>query len=146
MLFGQLELALGAEHAVRGDTADRSSGELGAARRDGGADGREHGLEPGPRIGRAANDLERLAADIHFADAQLVGIGMRLRREHMTNAEARELLRRILYALDFEAEIGEAFADFRERSLGLQMILEPGERELHRDPPPAEGTSSGRKP
>src|SRR6516165_12553674 len=92
----------------------------------------EHAFHVGPRIGRAAYYLDRLAvAGIDHAHAQPVGIGMRLGFDHTRNDERREQLRLVLNAFDFEPDHGELGGDLIERTRGVEMLPKPGEGELH---------------
>ena len=58
-----------------------------------------------------------------------------------------ERLGLVLDALDLEPDHGELVDDLGERSIGVEMLLQPGEGEFHELSPPASvGKSSGRKP
>ena len=70
-------------------------------------------------------------AGVDLAYLQLVGIGMALGLDHAGDGEGRELRRRVVDALDVEPHGGELLGQLRERRRGLQMILEPGEGDLH---------------
>ena len=140
VILAQFELARGAHHAVRLDPADRALPQHHAVCRNHSAGKPKHALHPGPRIGRAANDLERLAVTgINREHLQLVGIGVARGGEHVSDAEARQLLRRVLDTLDLEANSIQRIADLRDVGGGLEVVLEPGQRELHGlAPTPAE--------
>ena len=87
--------------------------------------------EPGAGIGRATDDLERLAA-MHVRSAidgkhlKLVGIGMALGGEDTGDHEGPEG-RLVIDALDLQANHGEPFDDLVERGFGLRVVLEPGQ-------------------
>ncbi len=109
---------------------------------------REDAGHAGAGIGRAADDLHlRSVTGIDHADAQAIGVGMLLGGDDPNDTERRVLLRRIVHGLDLEADHGQPVDDAIERRRGIEMLLEPGEGELHDDSPPASvGRSSGRKP
>jgi hypothetical protein len=100
------------------------------------------------RIRRAAHDLQRLSvAGIDHADPQPVGIGMLFRRQNLDHLERRVLRRRVFDTFDLEADHRQFRRDLVERGVGVEMLFQPGERELHGLRPPASvGKSSGRKP
>ena len=107
----------------------------------------KHPFQAGPRIGRAADDLYRAVAGIDHADLQPVGIRMPLRRNHFADPERRERGRRILDRLDLEPEHRQTLGDFGQRRIGLQVILQPGQGELHgASPRSRDGVSSERNP
>src|SRR5262249_50742336 len=56
-----------------------------------------------------------------------------LDRDDARDREGSELLRLVLDALDFEADHGEAIDDRLDRRCGVEMLLEPGQREFHDD-------------
>ena len=95
------------------------------------ADGREHALQPRPRIRRAAYHLQALGAGVDLADLELVGVGMLLAFEHLRHAERGERGGRIEHLLHLEPNAGERVGDLRDRRRRVEMFLEPGEREFH---------------
>ncbi len=131
MGVGELHLALGEHHAVALDAADLADLDGGIDSGDVVAGGGHHHLDAGPRIGRAADDLRLALGRQHLADLELVGVGVLLGFEHMAHGEGREPGCGVLDALDLEAEIGEREGDLVEARLGVEMLLEPGEREFH---------------
>jgi excinuclease ABC subunit C len=65
----------------------------------------KHANQPGPRIGRAAHHLQRLAlAGVHRQHLQLVRVRVRCGSKYFRHREAREFLGRILEPLDFDPE------------------------------------------
>ena len=56
---------------------------------------------------------------------------MRFGFEHARDGKIPELRRRVFNAFDFEPDKGEFRRDLIERSVGLQVIFQPGEREFH---------------
>ena len=148
VIFGQAHFALGQQHAVRFLTADLARFQRHIDARNIGARRGEHALHPGPRIGRAADDLHRIAvAVIDYADLQAVGIGVAFGGHHMRHTERRERRPAILDAFDLQPDHRQFLDDVFERPVGLEMLLEPGECELHLTRPSATlGTSSGAKP
>ena len=92
----------------------------------------EHRLQPGPRIGGAADDLQgRALAGVDLTHPQPVGVGMRRGLKDFRDAEGRQLLRRIVDMLDLKADFGQRLDDHVERRLGLEMGFQPGEGEFH---------------
>ncbi len=141
--FGRRAQHAAAFHAANG--ADRQRDVLAG---DEGAGRREHALHAGARIGRAANDLDRLAvAQFDHADAQAVCVRMLLGRNDVGDDEGLEQSGLVLDVLDLEPDHGELVDDLAQRCDGVEMLLQPGESELHELSPPASvGKSSGRKP
>ena len=93
----------------------------------------EHADEPGARVGRAADHLQRLAVTrVDRQHLQLVGIGVARGGEHPRDAEALQLLGRVLDAFDLEADGVELRRDLRRRRLGRDVLLEPGLQDFHR--------------
>ena len=132
VIFREFELARRAQHAAALDAADFSDLEIEPGARNVGAGRREHALHGGARVGRAAHDLHRRAGPgIDQTDTQTVGVGMLLRRDHAGDRESRELLRLVLDALDLEPDHGETVDDRVERSIGVEMLFEPGDGEFH---------------
>src|SRR5262249_20281843 len=73
------------------------------------ADRRQRRLQPDARVRRAADDLQRrILADRDLADAQLVGIRMRLARDDLADHHAVEPRAEGLDRLDFESGHGQA--------------------------------------
>ena len=144
MVVGQLELEGRTEHAIGFHPANDALAQRDALGRDIGSRGREDAFQPRARIGRAADDLNgRLAAGVHQADAQPVRIGMGLGLDHMGDDEGFQLFSGVLDMLDLEADARERLDDLCRRSVGVEVVLEPGEGEFHRRAP-AERSSSGR--
>ena len=148
VIVGDAELALRQQHAVRFDAADDALLELHAGAGNIGAGRREDAGHAGAGIGGAADHLDlRAVAGIDDADAQAIGIGVLLGGEHLGQTEGGVLLGRVVDRLDLEPDHGELVDDAVERHRRIEMLLQPGEGELHDDSPPArDGRSSGRKP
>jgi hypothetical protein len=110
----------------------------------------QHSDQPGAGIGRAAHHLQRLACTgVDGQHLQLVGIGMRRGGQHPRDPEARQLFRRVRQLLDLDPERVELRRDVLRGRLGVEVVLQPGERELHaRAPTPADsvGWSRNEKP
>ncbi len=96
-----------------------------------GPDRREHALHAGARVGRAAHDLQRLAAGVDHADAQPVGVGVLFGLDDARDDETPAAARRVLHAFDLEADAGQRLDDLGERGLGVEVVFEPGEGEFH---------------
>ncbi len=136
-----------AEHAVGFDTANDSGFQIDAGAGNMAAGRCKNTFHSRPGIRRTADHLDDALAGIDHADAELVGIGMLLGRDHIGNGERCQFLRAIADPLDLEAEPGQLAGDSVEIGSGLKMFLEPGQREFHRvSPPTSDGTSSAWKP
>ena len=132
MAVGKAELALRQQHAVRFDAADDALLEVDAGARDMRAGRREDAMHAGPCIRRAADDLHRRSlAGVDHADAQPIGVRMLLRRKNLHDPERRKGRRPVLDAFDLEADDVELADDGVERRLRIEMLLQPGEGELH---------------
>ena len=147
VLVGQPELALRAQHAVRILAADLAGLEVEPGARDVRARRGEYALHAGARIGRAADHLHDALAGIDAADLEPVGIGVLHRLDDIADDERREVLRAVLDAFDLQPDHGELVGESVGGRVGLEMVLQPGNRNLHRASPPCnEGTSSAAKP
>jgi len=147
MIGAEAELARRAEHAVRGLATDDAGFEVESGAGDMRARRREHAFHAGAGVGRAADHLHHALAGIDAADPQAIGVGMLLGFRDIADHEGGQRLRRVLDALDLEAEIGELGRDGGRFRARLEMCLQPGQGELHRvSPPTTDGTSSGMKP
>ncbi len=143
----QAHLVGRAQHAVGGLAADLAGLEEEPGARDDRARAREDALHAGAGVGRAAHDLDLVAAGIDDADAQAVGIGVLHGGNDMADGEGRQPRRRVVDAVDLVPQHGQAGRDGGEIGIRVQVVAEPGKRDLHRDSPPdSVGTSSGTKP
>ena len=113
------------------DAADDALGERDLLAGNIGSDRREHALHAGAGVRRAADDLHRIAARVDHAELQPVGVRVRLRLDDAGDDEAVIFGRRILDALDLEADAGQRVDDLGEGGRGVEMIDEPGEGEFH---------------
>ena len=149
VILRKLQFRLRAQHAAALDAADGADAKRDVLAGDEGARGREHADQPGARIRRAANDLHRSAAvaGIDHAHPQPVRIGMLLGGNHPRDGERRKRPRLVVDTLDLKPDHGELVGELFDRLVGVEMFLQPGEREFHVLSPPARlGTSSGLKP
>jgi hypothetical protein len=147
MLLRQAHLAFGAQHAARIDAANADLFQVDARAGNARAGGREDALHARARVGRAADDLHLALARLDAADAQAVGVGMLRRLDDIADGEGRQRLRAVLDALDLEPDDGQLLAQRVERCLGVEMVLQPTQGELHGlNPPTRLGVSSGTKP
>ncbi len=132
MIVGEAELALRQEHAVRFDAADDALLEVDAGAGNVGAGRREDADHAGPGVRRAADDLDiRAVAGIDDADAETIGIRMRLGRDHPGDAEGREIPGQVLDALDLEADHGQPLGDAVDGGDGVEVLFQPGQGEFH---------------
>ena len=147
VLVRESHLALRDEHAVRFDAADHAALEVEPGAGDAAADGGEHALHAGARVGRPADDLDPCGTRIDDADLEPVGVGMGLGLDHDGSGEGGELLGTVVDALELETYVDERARELVQGRGSLEMILEPGEGQLHRlNPPTRLGTSKGTKP
>ncbi len=147
MVLAELELAGRAHHAAAFDAADRSDRQGHVTAGDIGARRPEHADHSGAGVGRAAHDLNCALAGIDGQHLQLVGLRVFLGGEHARDLEWRQRLSRIGQLLDLKPDIGQLLGELLGRSVGVEMILEPGKGEFHAPTPPDNvGTSSARKP
>ncbi len=132
VIVRDLQLERRHQHAAAFDAANGADAERDVLTRNERARRREHADHAGPRIGRAAHDLHRRTGPgVDHADAQPVGIGMLLGRDHAGDGERRQRRRLVGDALDLEADHGQAIDQRGERRVGRKMLLEPGQREFH---------------
>ena len=140
-------LAFRTQHAVRFDAADLRLLQIDAGARNVGARRREDAGHAGARVGRAAHDLNHAVAGLDVADPEPVGIGVRARLDDLGDGESGQAVGHVDDVVDLEADAEQAVGDLVDGGPGVEMLLEPGESELHRLNPPARvGTSSARKP
>src|SRR5258708_5711176 len=59
------------------------------------------------------------------------GVGLLLGRNHPRNRKRRQGLRLVLDMLDLEPDHGELVGKLFQRLVGVEMFLQPGEREFH---------------
>ena len=80
------------------------------------------------------DDLQRfVCTDIHLADAQLVGIGMLFTLQHVTDHDTLRQAGEIVEFLDFETGHRQPFTQLFSGFIHLHKILQPGERNPHRE-------------
>ena len=113
-----------------------------------GAGGREDALHTRTRIWRAADHLRRLSLTyIYDADPQPVGVWMLFTGNDLAHHERPVSCGWIMQLFQFEAERSQLIGDRVDWRIGLQMILQPAEGELHGVSPRSKvGTSNGTKP
>ena len=99
-----------------------------------GARRREHAYKPGARIGRAAHDLQRFRLPVSTVQQpQLVGIGMLLGGDHARDDEAASAAALSSRLSTSSPMLVSVSRDASAASASVvEMILQPGERELHR--------------
>jgi hypothetical protein len=148
VIFAQKKLAGRAHHAARFDTPDGADLERFAAGRNHRAGTRQHHLDAGAGIGRAADDLEIVFSPIaDHAQAQLVGIGMFFRSDDLGDHEVLQRRASVCDAFDFQTDGGQLVGDGLGVGIGVQMLFQPAQREFHLlSPPSREGISSAAKP
>ena len=151
----QLQLARRAHHAVGGNPAHGGNLQHHAIGRHHRARRPQHADQPRPRIGRPAHHLQRLAiSSVYGQHLQLVGIGMRPGGQDLRHAKASQLGGGILDPLHLQPNGVQLGGNRLHRGVGIEVVLQPRERELHATTPPATtptpaervGTSSAEKP
>src|SRR5206468_7863961 len=70
-------------------------------------------------------------AGIDHADAQTIRVRMLLGGDYPRDGKRRESLRLVLDVLDLEPDHGELVGKLFQRLVGVEMFLQPGEREFH---------------
>ena len=136
VFVGKKQLALRTQHATRFHAANGADFQHFVAGRNHGARPREHAFHARVRVGRTADDLNRCGlANIHHAKLQLVRIGMFLGGNDIADHEILQPRARVFHRFHFETDGGELIGHHRCVGIGIEMILDPGEREFHRAPP-----------
>jgi hypothetical protein len=82
-------------------------------------------------IGGAADDLLFALIRQHAADAQLVGIGVRVGLQDLGDGEIAQFGGAVHHLFDLEPEIGEGIEDVVKTGLGVEVVFQPREGELH---------------
>src|SRR3984893_12252550 len=146
MVIGQFEFGARTKHAVRFNAADNPLAERALLARNIGTWRGKNRLHSGPRIGRAADDLHQGGAPgIDEANPQAAGIGVRLRLHNAGDDEILERQSLVVAVLDLEADFDLRRGDLVERRMGLNVIFEPGEGELHLGPKKAPARSGTKR-
>ena len=91
-----------------------------------GAERRIDGRHACARIRRAADDLLDPVNCLDGADAQLVGVRMRLCLDHLADGERGKLLARVNHLFDLKARLEHQIQNVLKRRLGDQVIVQPG--------------------
>ena len=136
------ELLLAHDHAVALDAAQVGLLELEAVLEHGAAERDRHGVAR-LEVVRAADDLPHAAVGLpHLdgAEVELVGVGVLLLGQHLADDEAAEVLRVArradpVDALHLGAGHGEDLGHLLDRAVPGDVLLDPAERDSHRDPP-----------
>ncbi len=139
VVVGDLKLELRHQHAAALDAADLANAQCHVLARYEGPGRHEHSFHAGARVGRAADDLHRVArSGIDHAHAQAVGVRMLFGRGHAGDGERREHLAPLDDALDFKSDHGEPVHNGCQRRLGVEMLLQPSDGQFHHcaDPGP----------
>ncbi|MNQ93716.1 hypothetical protein D3C85_1091970 [compost metagenome] len=130
-LVSQLQLRSRAQHAVRDDAAHRLLDQGHAQARHIGADGGVDGGQARTRVRGAADDLLQAVDGLDLADLQTVGVRMPRRREDPGHGEGGQYGDGVVDLLDLQPGHGHGLGDLMDVGLGLEVVLQPGERELH---------------
>jgi hypothetical protein len=132
VIVGKLELHGRAEHAVRLGAADHALFEHHVLAGNVGAGEGKDRLHAGDGVRRAADDVDDLAgAGVDPADLELIGVGMFLGGNDVGDDEILEPGALVGDALDLEADRRQRLGNRRRIGIGVEMLLEPVEGELH---------------
>ncbi len=112
MIIGDLQLALGHQHAVRFDAADEATLEIDAGARNMRAGMNKDAGHAGAGVRRAADDLYFALGSLDQTNAQPVGIRMLLSLLDLGDLEGSEVPGAIHHLLDFEADTHQRPGDF----------------------------------
>ncbi len=146
MFLRNQQFALRAHHAFGGLAADHALFQRDLGARHISARKCDDRLDARAGVGRATHDLNEASIRFHLAQAQLVGVRMFVRMLNIANLEGRQRLRHVGDVFDFEANADQPLADFLEGGGGIEIVLQPGEREFHDRPPASVGTCSALNP
>ena len=91
---------------------------------------------PAWTLGAPQTTSTRAEPGVDLAQAEPLGVRMAAHGDDLGDPERRQVGAAALDVLDLEAEHGQARDDLVQARLGRQMLLEPGQGELHRDRPP----------
>jgi hypothetical protein len=150
VLLAQAQLALRADHALGLHPTDPGALDPEIARK-GRADRRDGHLQLGPDVRGAANDLERLStAHVDRAQGELVGVGVALTGQHLSDDDVGQAGREGLDPLDLGHREGQVVGHALGRApLEVDVSAQPAPGELHancsrkrRSPPSRSRTSS----
>ena len=136
MVFGELELARRAQHALAFHAAqladlDEEGLAVLAGRQFGAHQGAGH-ADAHARIGRAANDVEQLAlTHVHLAHAQAVGVGVLLGVLDLAHHDLGERGRDGLQFFDLQPRHGQGVGQFLGGKRRVAELAQPGFRKLH---------------
>ena len=134
VVAAQADLVGRAQHAVGPLAPHLAATDLEAVGHDR-ADGGQRNQVAGSHVEGTARDLQRLAVTgIDVDELDLVGVGVRARRQHPSDDDAIESLAQPIELLDGHAEVAEVLADLDGIALDRREVLEPGEKDLHRCP------------
>ena len=147
VVLAEAHLALGQQHAVADDAADFGLFERASQSGQVGAGGGEDGLHAGLRVGGAAHHLDFAGAGLDAAHLEAVGVRMGCGLDDAGDGEITQAPGAVIHALDLEADHVQGLGDGRDGRVGLEVLLEPTEGELHASSPVVMvGTSRARKP
>ena len=146
VLVGQLQFALGTQHASGFNPADGADLEIDPGAGDMSAGGREDADKAGFRIGGAAHHLHEARCGFHIAHPQAIRIGMLAGFLYPGDSETFKLRRRVGDLFHFEADADQAVDDLIEAGLGVEVVLQPCKGKFHVRPPDSVGTCRAAKP
>ncbi|MDQ1155273.1 hypothetical protein QE389_002472 [Brevundimonas sp. SORGH_AS 993] len=139
---GQLQLRRRTQHPIGHHAAHRLLDQGDAQARHIGADGGVDGGQARPRVRRAANDLLHPVHRLDLTDLQPVGVGVTIGRNDLGHGEGRQFGGGIENVLDLQPGHGHGLGDPMHVRLGFEVVLQPGEGELHAVCPATVGTAA----
>src|SRR6185312_13447372 len=97
------------------------------------AGGGEYADHAGTRVRCTANHLHRrtAVAGVDHADPQTIRVGVLIGRNYARDGERRQRLRFVGDAFDLEPDHGELVSELFNGLVGVEMLLQPREGELH---------------
>ena len=130
---GQTELVARAEHAVADDAHLLGPLDPPIAGQDGAGERHRDALAGGD-VGRAADDVERLAvADRDPCQRQPVGARMALDGQQLADDHVPPVLAPADDALDLHPEQGQSLGERLGAEVDVDVVAQPAERDLHRN-------------
>ena len=123
MVLGEPELACRAEHAFALDAAQARAPDFRAGQAS--TDARKRHLHAGAHVGRAAHDLETLAARVYGADGELVGVRVARHLDDLGDHHAAELRPDRLVCLHLDTGHRQALGELGARHRRVAEAPQP---------------------
>ena len=146
VVVAEPDLVLGEDHPARGLAAKLALVERLVEDRQERAGKRDRDRRARLEVPGAAHDLPRVALPhVDLADAQPVGVRVRLDLEHAADEEAAEVAVDVGHAdvedaLDLRCRREQPFGDLARGRIDRDVLAEPGERDAHQNCPRSRGS------